>query len=391
MGRASTPTRLPRRFLDDGDRPTIRGGEAFTACANRPLLSAIISFASSTGTRHTSPSTRPSRDPGRPAPCPRLGLRALAVAAPRARPHRTGGHLRFLRQPRLRARDAMAGRLLACRSRRRRVTQAWTDSVASYARSREALKRLAHDIADLAAPVPTGTGTQTYLRAILLTADHTAYHVGQIVAVRRALGIWPHDRGRKRARGIHDRHQRRHWIASALLPTGTAGTGSDPGSCSTSSGRRPTTRGRSRCATRSSSTKGTCRPSASTRSSRKGSAVRASTSALERLFARGIDPEDEADAGRSRREPNGRRGTRSSASRRRAMPSFSMRSRTPRSSSPGIRCSTRPRRSTPSSSTRRCTRRRCSTCGISCPASRSRRQPARAPTSLGDDAGSRRA
>jgi uncharacterized damage-inducible protein DinB len=69
--------------------------------------------------------------------------------------------------------------------------QAWTDSLASYARGREALKRLAHDIADLSLPVPTGTGTQTYLRAILLTADHTAYHVGQIVALRRALGLWP--------------------------------------------------------------------------------------------------------------------------------------------------------------------------------------------------------
>jgi uncharacterized damage-inducible protein DinB len=69
--------------------------------------------------------------------------------------------------------------------------QAWTDSLAAYARDREALKRLARDVADLAAPVPTGTGTQTYLRAILLTADHTAYHVGQLVAVRRALGIWP--------------------------------------------------------------------------------------------------------------------------------------------------------------------------------------------------------
>ena len=38
--------------------------------------------------------------------------------------------------------------------------------------------------------MPTGKGHQTYLRAILLVADHTAYHVGQLVAVRRALGIW---------------------------------------------------------------------------------------------------------------------------------------------------------------------------------------------------------
>jgi hypothetical protein len=68
---------------------------------------------------------------------------------------------------------------------------AWTDSVASYARSREEMKRLARDVEDLTAKVPTGEGNQTYLRAILLAADHVAYHVGQIVAVRRALGIWP--------------------------------------------------------------------------------------------------------------------------------------------------------------------------------------------------------
>jgi uncharacterized damage-inducible protein DinB len=52
------------------------------------------------------------------------------------------------------------------------------------------MKRLARDVEDLTGRVPTGTGDQTYLRAILLSADHTAYHVGQIVAVRRALGIW---------------------------------------------------------------------------------------------------------------------------------------------------------------------------------------------------------
>ena len=43
---------------------------------------------------------------------------------------------------------------------------------------------------DLTAKVPTGKSGQTYIRAILLVADHTAYHVGQLVAVRRALGIW---------------------------------------------------------------------------------------------------------------------------------------------------------------------------------------------------------
>jgi uncharacterized damage-inducible protein DinB len=67
---------------------------------------------------------------------------------------------------------------------------AWSDSIASYKRKREKMKALAREIEDLTALVPTGKGNQTYLRAILLVADHNAYHVGQLVAVRRALGIW---------------------------------------------------------------------------------------------------------------------------------------------------------------------------------------------------------
>ena len=68
---------------------------------------------------------------------------------------------------------------------------AWDESVASYARDRDALKQLVRDPAiDLAAKIPHGTG-QTYLREVMLVADHTSYHVGQIVLVRRLLGIWP--------------------------------------------------------------------------------------------------------------------------------------------------------------------------------------------------------
>jgi hypothetical protein len=42
---------------------------------------------------------------------------------------------------------------------------------------------------DLFAPIPHGEG-QTVLREALLVADHNAYHVGQLVVVRRALGAW---------------------------------------------------------------------------------------------------------------------------------------------------------------------------------------------------------
>ncbi|AMY11992.1 DinB superfamily protein [Luteitalea pratensis] len=68
---------------------------------------------------------------------------------------------------------------------------AWADSVAAYLQGREALKAIARTVEDLTQPVPTGSSRQTYLRAILLAADHTAYHVGQLVLVRRALGHWP--------------------------------------------------------------------------------------------------------------------------------------------------------------------------------------------------------
>jgi hypothetical protein len=68
---------------------------------------------------------------------------------------------------------------------------AWDGSVAGFKSDREKLKQLVRDTRiDLFATVPTGTGNQTYLRAIMLVVDHNAYHLGQLLAVRRALGIW---------------------------------------------------------------------------------------------------------------------------------------------------------------------------------------------------------
>jgi uncharacterized damage-inducible protein DinB len=68
---------------------------------------------------------------------------------------------------------------------------AWDKSVAAVRQDREALKQLAlNPSMDLLARVPAGDG-QTYLRELLLVADHTAYHLGELVVVRRALGAWP--------------------------------------------------------------------------------------------------------------------------------------------------------------------------------------------------------
>ncbi len=63
-------------------------------------------------------------------------------------------------------------------------------SLAALHEDRDALMAMARNPElDLFARIPHGTG-QTYLRELLLVADHTSYHLGQVVAVRRALGIW---------------------------------------------------------------------------------------------------------------------------------------------------------------------------------------------------------
>ena len=68
--------------------------------------------------------------------------------------------------------------------------QAWHDSIAAFREDRAALEDLAvNESIDLFATIPHGTG-QTYIRELLLVADHTAYHIGQIVVIRRQLGAW---------------------------------------------------------------------------------------------------------------------------------------------------------------------------------------------------------
>ena len=67
---------------------------------------------------------------------------------------------------------------------------AWNESISAFRRDREALQKLAADTTvDLTARIPHGSG-QTYARELALVADHTSYNVGQLVLVRRLLGIW---------------------------------------------------------------------------------------------------------------------------------------------------------------------------------------------------------
>ena len=68
--------------------------------------------------------------------------------------------------------------------------RAWDDSIAAFRDDRAALEALAADESiDLFATIPHGDG-QTYLRELLLAADHNAYHLGQLVMVRQQLGAW---------------------------------------------------------------------------------------------------------------------------------------------------------------------------------------------------------
>jgi uncharacterized damage-inducible protein DinB len=68
--------------------------------------------------------------------------------------------------------------------------KAWDASVHAYLKDREALCALVADPkTDLYAKIPHGDG-QTILREALLVADHNAYHLGQLVLLRRLLGAW---------------------------------------------------------------------------------------------------------------------------------------------------------------------------------------------------------
>jgi uncharacterized damage-inducible protein DinB len=67
---------------------------------------------------------------------------------------------------------------------------AWDASLEAVRHGCQRLKAIAMNPAiDLAAPIPWGE-SRTYLRTILVAVDHTSYHVGQILAVRKLLGAW---------------------------------------------------------------------------------------------------------------------------------------------------------------------------------------------------------
>ena len=68
--------------------------------------------------------------------------------------------------------------------------KAWDKSVRAFRRDLKAMCNLVtNESTDLFAKIPHGSG-QTILREALLVADHNAYHLGEMVLVRRLLGAW---------------------------------------------------------------------------------------------------------------------------------------------------------------------------------------------------------
>jgi len=68
--------------------------------------------------------------------------------------------------------------------------RAWNKSVDGFQRDRRVLaEMIANKSTDLLAALPNSDG-QTVFRKVAMLADHNAYHLGQLVLLRRLLGAW---------------------------------------------------------------------------------------------------------------------------------------------------------------------------------------------------------
>ncbi|MBI2001639.1 MAG: DinB family protein [candidate division NC10 bacterium] len=68
---------------------------------------------------------------------------------------------------------------------------AWAKSVRAFQADRQALLDLATDPStDLLVRIPHVPDGPTILHELLLVADHNAYHLGQLIVLRRLLGAW---------------------------------------------------------------------------------------------------------------------------------------------------------------------------------------------------------
>jgi hypothetical protein len=68
---------------------------------------------------------------------------------------------------------------------------AWNKTISDFRADAQALEAIVNDPAlDLTAPIPHAP-LHTYLREILLVADHNAHHLGEFAGFRQVMGLWP--------------------------------------------------------------------------------------------------------------------------------------------------------------------------------------------------------
>jgi hypothetical protein len=69
--------------------------------------------------------------------------------------------------------------------------ESWDGTVKAIQADLKSFEALVHSpSSNLYATIPWGKNGETLLREVLLAADHTSYHVGELILLRRVLGIW---------------------------------------------------------------------------------------------------------------------------------------------------------------------------------------------------------
>lgn len=69
--------------------------------------------------------------------------------------------------------------------------ESWKATVKAIHADMKSFEALVHSPeSNLYATIPWGKNNETLLREIMLAADHTSYHLGELILLRRALGIW---------------------------------------------------------------------------------------------------------------------------------------------------------------------------------------------------------
>jgi hypothetical protein len=68
--------------------------------------------------------------------------------------------------------------------------KAWQASIAAFRSDLKAMEEIVRDqVIDLTSEIPHAPG-YTYLREVLLVADHNAYHIGEFCILRQVMGTW---------------------------------------------------------------------------------------------------------------------------------------------------------------------------------------------------------